>query len=605
MAAGSNAGRRLLAAVAVVCAVGGLLLAASAMPMLAGNSPAHTLLTDESAEPTAQDGFQSAESHGSPADSLESRDDSGDREGTADHGGTGEASAGGPGDGGDTTALEGGPGGDAQFADGESGTAERIAGGALYGLATLFSAIGGDWLAGADEPAAGEFAGSEVADAEERLEEGEPADAETRAGESESAESGMGGEFGALLTGEDDPDALEAGVGEERLGGGEFPDEDGTTADELTADDEERTLADDFEPGEMEDLESGETADLEDEPEGDGPDMGDGGVSGAEDEFTGADPDGDQDDFTRGAAEFGDGDAELEDGDSTAGSDETETGGDAAAVGDDAFEGGDARTDAEQFDDPPPDGASDEDEAATSTAESSGPDEPDAGGESTLEDAVSAPSTTTLLAAVLALALPIVGYVLYAWDDPIGTLQAIPGRVVSAVMAGVVACSEALERAVGALRGVRSIAELPGLVLAGIVAVVGSVRLRVRDTGSSLGVFDGDGGNAQEVPATDSQIGARERIREAFEDVIDASSMYRSRVATATPADVARSAKRAGAPSDPVETITGAFRDVEYGARDPEAYVDPTTAAHDRLRTELVGDAGEESDTGSTEASDE
>jgi len=140
-------------------------------------------------------------------------------------------------------------------------------------------------------------------------------------------------------------------------------------------------------------------------------------------------------------------------------------------------------------------------------------------------------------AGLVAIAALIVGYVFYTREDPIGTLLSIPGRLVSLALAGVVACSQALERALAALRGLRSIADLPGLVLATIADAIRSARTRAREVGSlvSTSLFGG-AKEATDTDATvDAQIGARERIRRAFESVIDASPMYRTRVATATP----------------------------------------------------------------------
>ncbi|MCW8172063.1 hypothetical protein D8S78_02920 [Natrialba swarupiae] len=95
-----------------------------------------------------------------------------------------------------------------------------------------------------------------------------------------------------------------------------------------------------------------------------------------------------------------------------------------------------------------------------------------------------------LLLVGLALAVAIVGYLLYRSDDPIGTVLSIPSRIASFVVAGVVACSQALERAVAALRRVGSIRELPALVRATIGGLLESARTRTRNVGSSIGLFD-------------------------------------------------------------------------------------------------------------------
>ncbi|WP_226039514.1 DUF4129 domain-containing protein [Natrinema sp. DC36] len=230
----------------------------------------------------------------------------------------------------------------------------------------------------------------------------------------------------------------------------------------------------------------------------------------------------------------------------------------------------------------------------------SGSDDSDGGDDSSLTDSVSDRAVTAGLVAIAAL---IVGYVFYTREDPIGTLLSIPGRLVSLALAGVVACSQALERALAALGGLRSIADLPGLVLAAITDAIRSARTRAREVGSSVStsLFGGAEGATDTDAAVDTQTSARERIRRAFESVIDASPMYRTRVATATPGDVARSATDAGAPGEPVETITDSFRDVEYGDRDPNAYLERTTTAHDRLRDAM--ESADETDDGGSDSS--
>ncbi len=211
------------------------------------------------------------------------------------------------------------------------------------------------------------------------------------------------------------------------------------------------------------------------------------------------------------------------------------------------------------------------------------------GGESSLTDSIPGRSDWTTMAALAGVALLVVGYIFYARDDPIGTLLSIPGRIVSLALAVVVACSRALERAVAALRGLTSIAELPGLVLAAIADALASVRSGARDFRSSMSLplLGGDDSSA-DADGPEDHATARERIRTAFETVVDASAMYRDRVATATPADVARSATDAGAPDEPVETITDSFRDVEYGDREPDAYLERTASAHERLRVAVA-----------------
>lgn len=291
-----------------------------------------------------------------------------------------------------------------------------------------------------------------------------------------------------------------------------------------------------------------------------------------------------------------------EQGSDTGGTDDS--GGDDPSTTEDEFGGTDSQAvgdqstaNADSVDGMDADGGQQGDE----TGEADGEDEDD----SSLEESVPGLSDGTMMAALAGFALLVIGYVFYARDDPIGTLLSIPGRIVSLAMGVVVACSGALERAVAALRGLTSIAELPGLVLAAIADALTSTRTRVRDIGSSVSIslFGGDG-SATDADGVEEHTTARERIRTAFETVIEASPMYRDRVATATPADVARSATDAGAPDEPVETITDSFRDVEYGDRDPDAYLERTAGAHERLRA-AVASTDDESASESEDGADE
>ncbi|MDF9744864.1 hypothetical protein [Natrinema salsiterrestre] len=227
--------------------------------------------------------------------------------------------------------------------------------------------------------------------------------------------------------------------------------------------------------------------------------------------------------------------------------------------------------------------------------------------EPSLPESVPGLSDRALIAGFAAIALSIVGYVFYTRDDPIGTLRSIPGRIVSVALAGVVACSQALERGLAALRGVTSIADLPGLALAAIANAIRSARASARAAGSSVSasLFGGAADRTDGDATADEHVPARERIRQAFESVIEASPMYRGRAATATPTDVARSATDAGVPDEPVETITESFRDVEYGDRDPASYLERTTTAHDRLRDALAADADGDQDESGTEPTTE
>ncbi|MEY7849935.1 hypothetical protein AB7C87_12145 [Natrarchaeobius sp. A-rgal3] len=628
MAGGSNAGRRLLATIAVICAVGGLVLAASAMPMLASDAPVSGLATERG---DGDDRHGSTDFGGAHAE--------GAQQGVGTH--HDDSVSGSPADG---PQLDGAP-----IADRDLGAAETVAGGILYGLGTLFSVLGGD---GGDDG---------VADAGETLEGGAVADAEADGAaegvsgdeladetteDTDPADGGMGGEFGELLTDGDDPDehGMDTDGVEPTAGDGE---DDAIPTDVNEGDSNEGLSADDAAVSDADHEDGPPIDDDGDHTGGDGEDAN--GLQSGSDEGNALEPGDEDGDALESTLEGADGlesegtsesDLESDDGTNLESADELESDGDAA-------DGFDSSDDGDSSDSIDSDGAIDAhgtDEALTdelgdgetagelgdeelvgeepgdvdgegdhSAASTDGPDESvdedssaagdssgDGGdGESALEDATPDVSTTLLLIVALALVAAVVGYLCYRLDDPIATVLSIPGRIVSFVVSGVVACSQALERALGALRGLGSIRELPALVLAAIGGLFQSARTRTRTVGSAIGLFDETGSDADEIPEDGTHASARERIERAFEAVIDASTMYRARVATATPSDVARSAKRAGAPTGPVETITDAFRDVEYGERDPEPYVDPTDAAHERLRSALESpgdDAASEAD---------
>ncbi|QSX00157.1 DUF4129 domain-containing protein [Haloterrigena alkaliphila] len=489
MTFGSGTGRRLLTIGAVCCAVFGLLVAASAMPMVASESPASDLLggsDDESASGAALTEEQAA--------AAQSGDGSMGGGGSIDGGATSERSDGMPG---------------RELIQRAAASDNPLVQKALYGLASLASLFGG--------PAGAVDAG------------GDPAAA------------GVDGEFGAQL---DSP-----------AGSAAYPEIDG-----------DGTLQGDTGASELEDG-------------SDAPEPGDGTETGTE-------------------ADGGDG--ETGDGGSTDGSEtETDESGDEIGGEGNETDGQSSDGDTGSETDPNADGATDG--AGSTTDGSEGATEPntdgsddgtdetstDAGDEDAgLEDSVPGLSDGTLTAVLAVLAVAAVGYVFYTRDNPIGTLRSIPSRLVSLALSAVVACSQGLERAVARLRELRSIADLPGLVLETLRDAIRSTTTRVRAVGASLSPF-ADAEATDSAAIAETQVTARERIRQAFASVIDAAPMYRASVATATPAEVARRASDAGAPADPVETITDSFRDVEYGDRDPASYLDRTTSAHDQLRSAL------------------
>ncbi|RQG89044.1 hypothetical protein EA462_11735 [Natrarchaeobius halalkaliphilus] len=617
MAVGSNAGRRSLAVAAAICAVFGLLLAAGAMPILASHSPASGLAGNAADDRTAETPIQQADhpSEGDVQRSTTEREDRVDGDGREADGGGADADSGA-----DADVDFGEPGtdrGDAHPDDSASaledgtpadGPAETLAGAALYGLGTLFSSVQGDSPDDADPVAAADSTGG-TTDASETDESGaspselsdddlEPADGV----EDATTESGMGGEFGSLLVPENDANDTDPDAGERtnendaRIDGDHSPESESNGGEPLE-------VADDT--GEIADGEPPEDEELEDSSVGPGDD---GESTAGEDDYGGssgddtADPD--ADDLTDPDADSStDSDADGVESDTTESGDadsaQFSTSDESTTEHDSSGDGtADSDPDADGNDDPTAD--SDEEGAAAESGQD---------GESTLEDSVPGSSNSILLAVGIALALVALGYVLYARDDPIGTLRSIPGRFVSAVLSVVVACAQVLERAITALSRLTSLTEVPGLLRDALASVAGSVRRRTRDVGSTLGLVD-DNAQIETVADEGTHGSARERIRDAFESVISASTLPRSAIGTATPADVSRDAKRAGAPPEPVETITGSFRDVEYGARDPEPYVETTATAHDQLRTSLeesvsATDSSGEAESTRTTASDD
>ncbi|MFP8951689.1 hypothetical protein ACLI4Z_01780 [Natrialbaceae archaeon A-arb3/5] len=640
MAARADGARRFLAVAAIICAVCGLVLAASAMPLLASDSPTSGI----------SEGASSGTTTGESASSMEP---------AASQSGS-DGAAGGIDGGGETESGDQLPGDGSSLAGdrASSGVAETVAGGALYGLGTVFSMFD-------DDSNGGETTSDAAGDG--TLDEAVAGEDDAAAAASDSDVSGMGGEFGSMLSGDDGPNAAGDGTFDEDGAGEDVSASDGdpdvsNADDPAIADgngDQESLIGDGGSDAPIEDNEfdvsdgDGSVSSAEDESDSpadgetdpadefdadeQGPSSGldEEGVStdGDRDETDGdGEFDADVDDEERDAdtsegehddADWADGDDErggdeltdessettLDDGsqleDGTNGNEDdvsaSETTGeefDSAAdeaVGDgidERADGGDEAAGVEIGDDHSTDASAAESDA--SEAAQSGETEDDAGGggesgqngESTLDDGLFDLSGTAIAAVLGAIALLVAGYVLYTRDDPIGALRSLPGRLHALVLSGVVACSQALERTVAALRGLGSITELPALVLATLARFLDRVRTRTQTARSS---FEAGGGEfaAGEAGGGDT-VTDRERIRNAFESVIDASTMYRAQVANATPADVAGSAKRAGAPDEPVETITASFRDVEYGNRDPRPYLDPTESAHERLQAALA-----------------
>ncbi|RQG97508.1 hypothetical protein [Natrarchaeobius oligotrophus] len=576
MAAGPNVGRRTLAVVAVVCAICGVALVAGAMPMLASDAPANGLLSDRTDGSDRDADSPTDRESQVPAAGDDAATDGGDQfadgDGTADSAESAESDSAPDSDG---QALEE-PADSSPASDRTgAGPAERIAGGALYGLGTLFSGDDVD----ADSSAVGQKGDS--------LESGDVNDRVADRPAENPARNGMGGEFGELLTsdGGSDVTGSDGGSGVADSDGGESA----VAGVDPGADVDDDTLADSNESTDgLHDAAGADLSDAEgDDPsDDDGPTSDEGGLHADSSDSTVHDVNDSRIDDDGPVSTDPDAGDSAVDGEPSENVDEP-AGGSSGEVIDSANESADGTGEPRLETDTVDDGDESNHASETEDGDDSSTAATTEGGESAVEDALPSPSTSTVILAVLALAAIAVGYLLYARDDPIGTLRSIAGRLVSLVLTGVVAFSRALERAASALRELGSIRELPALVRAELNRLLGSDRPGGRHDGSSSRLLDAD---SESATAGSGSIGARERIADAFAAVVDVSTMTPARVETATPADVERSAKRAGAPDGPVETITDSFRDVEYGARDPEAYVDSTTRAHRRLRDALSDD---------------
>lgn len=178
------------------------------------------------------------------------------------------------------------------------------------------------------------------------------------------------------------------------------------------------------------------------------------------------------------------------------------------------------------------------------------------------------PAGGALLAALLgALAV----YVHRSDRDPIGTLRALfVGLLFGA--------SNAVEALVDLVRSADSLLSLPGRLLATLAAALRSASDRARSLVASGG-SDATAPTATEATAARSE---RERIRRAWRTVVDAAGV--SRRARHTPGEIRRRAESSGLPEGDLDVLLSAFRDVEYGARDPESRLDPVASAERRVR---------------------
>ncbi|WP_254807370.1 hypothetical protein [Natronosalvus amylolyticus] len=670
---GSSDGiRRLLAVIAIGCAIGGILLASSAMPMLAADTPAAAMLGEEGVAAEHERAVQQAvlgsaleHADGDESSTLEGVDESDIENGEMDAEELERAIEAGDIDPeeleqaieeGDIDpealeeGIEAGEGSSLQL-DGGSVPAGAMAGGAegegglegditraavltgmelqgdhltdpqmsdaLFGLGAVYAAMGGstDGLpANADLDAEGDHDDGMTGDG--------LGGAETSSGgllDVPTSSSGLDGGFGDAVG---DDTVADGGMDFDGSTDSDGSDDGSDGADGFDADGSDST-----ESGEMDDGDDDgtwddgdeETTDDSEHPDEDG-ETDDGGATADDDVDEGDDTDATTDDGDDSSDPMGDSsddtdDSETSTDDSTADDDGDETD-DSSADGDATDDDGSEIDDADGSSDEPStdetdEGSSDDtgnlddtDDSSDDTDDSSDEDE---GIVASITESLGPLGDRPLLTAVLAVVVVVVAYVFLTKDDPIATLRAIPGRLVSLVMGAVVACSQLLERAVSALARVKSVAEIPGLIVTALVGALASMRQKAGDVRASLPIV---GDNRSEAAAADIdeevQSSARERIRRSFYRLESMSTVYPLNVAT--PTDVAHDVKSQGVPAEPVDTIADAFRDVEYGDRDPERRLEQTTEAEATLQAaleepsaEAEGSAGEPTGVGPTE----
>jgi len=193
-------------------------------------------------------------------------------------------------------------------------------------------------------------------------------------------------------------------------------------------------------------------------------------------------------------------------------------------------------------------------------------------------------------------ALGLLAYLHRSDAGVVTALRRLPRAAVGAVLAALLALSNLLERAIDQVRRVESLAALPGKLLAALREWIASLRRRAET--ASFGPLGGGttaaaGSGSGPTAADAGPSSAQSKIHDAWETVLEAAPGRRYR--TAAPGEVTRDATAAGLPDEPVRAIADAFRDVEYGQRDPEDRVEQAESAHADL-TETLGEATEASD---------
>jgi|GEM_PF-3107178 len=629
--------RRLLAVIAIACAIAAVLVAASAMPTLAGEAPGAQVLGGEDQQDPAA-GMEGAmaeavASEGSQEAAVEDFDDLDDLDGLedleederealetalAESDGDPEdleederaalaAAVAAAGDGDDAqegASLVDEPGSEAAvlgaMAGQEDAMTDPVMSDALFGVAAMYASAGGsfDGFAGGEvDPDAYDGDAEDLAALEEQLaeEDVDPEETTSSGGllDVPTSADGMDGEYGDRVSDRSDEGTIHGDtdeLAEEDVIDGDDEDWDGDTETDMDVDADASDETDDgaFDDGGTDAAGDSEDADEDDTGTVDEDDPGVVDDDDAMDDDT--DGDGTEDDGTD-ADDSSDADDEPGGGDID--DDVTDDGGTEA----DDTETDDGGTEADSTDDPTDADADDSAGEGSNGDDDSSDDESESGIVDSVTGTLGGLTDRPLLAGVVIAVSLLLGYLLLTDEDPLTALRTLPSRLLGLAMGVVVACSDALERAIAALSGLRSVAELPGLLLTALVGVFASLRSRANSVRSSLPFVDDDDSAVNQSATTGSaRSSARERIRNAFDEVADISSIYR--LSVATPTDVASSAKAQGAPAEPVDTITAVFRDVEYGERDPDRHVERATAAEAELRSALAPEPDDRPDAG-------
>jgi hypothetical protein len=227
----------------------------------------------------------------------------------------------------------------------------------------------------------------------------------------------------------------------------------------------------------------------------------------------------------------------------------------------------------------------------TASQAASQPDETAAGDDSPpepegLADQGRLGTAALVAAAVLLLLLAALAY--RSDRNVIALVRSLPTLLANGVSRFVFGVASVIERAVAALRSVSTLRELRQLVRAAVSDTKRSVEQSVR---SLLGR---ESATTTDSDTTASLSGDRERIRAAWRTVVDIAGV--ARYPTRTPGEIKQRAAATGLPEEPLSTLLGAFRAVEYGDREPGDRAAAATDAARQIETAATELAGEEAD---------